>query len=238
MNAVETVIVHWRRPLNIEPIIDAVRKQTMPSTITLIDSHEGEQFELSQEVLDKCDRIYRWTRNHGSFNRFVACGAYDHEYTLFIDDDVLPGDTLVEHFVRCAGLKRNQFAALGVCGRRLEDKKFYARKDVLRASHFVPVDVLVRVYFVRTEFIHFIPVERLRMKLEIPILEDDILMCHSLKTHTNFEVLLTPMLPCDPFAQCEWDTLVQNDAIWCRPDTAARRQTMVVKCLEHGWAPV
>lgn len=69
MKLVETVILNWRRPKNILAIVQALRRQAVPTTITLIDCHEEERYALPAEIARKVDRIHRQSPYCGALNR-------------------------------------------------------------------------------------------------------------------------------------------------------------------------
>ena len=238
MNPVEVVIINWRRGPNVEIISAALRSQSVPCTLTLIDAHEPGVNILSPECLARFDRIIPMPHNYGCWNRMVPLGAYDHEYTMFLDDDVIPSPNMVMHYLSCAQEKRDQFAVLGLVGRRIYDGR-YLKSNVLRsAHHFVPVDIMVRTYFVRTEHLHWCHFELRRWKIELPFFDDDILMCAAITVHTGLRSYLTPIRPNDPDIDTKWETLAQNDAVWRHDLVAPRRDKAVRLALENGYIPI
>ncbi|HEY2344192.1 MAG TPA: hypothetical protein VGH90_14205 [Chthoniobacteraceae bacterium] len=103
---------------------------------------------MPPESLARCDRVFRWKQNFGSYNRFIPSLAYQSEYTYFHDDDMLPGRRVVENFLQYAGTI-GDFGVLGQNGRRFGNGAI--NQDEVRANGSpVTVDSLVRGYFVRT----------------------------------------------------------------------------------------
>src|SRR6476660_2180280 len=100
--AVEVVIINWKRPKNVERIIRAMKDQTVPCTITICDCHQGPEFSLSDDITPLIDRIFKWEHNLGAFSRYVPIASYDHIYTFFIDDDMLPGKRCLETVLQAA----------------------------------------------------------------------------------------------------------------------------------------
>ena len=119
----------------------------MPCTVTVCDCHDSDKFSLPTRRAVYIDRIYRWRHNFGSYNRFVPMGAYDHKYTFFIDDDLLPGIRCVEHFWQQAE-QLSAFGALGQVGRIVAADGEYRPQDIQRGPGCTEVDLLVRALFV------------------------------------------------------------------------------------------
>lgn len=238
MNAVEVVVINWRRAGNVELISQALRAQSVPVTATLIDAHEPGVNELSPECLARFDRVIPMPHNYGCWNRLVPLGAYDHEYTMFLDDDVIPSPNLVMHYLSCAKEKSDQFAVLGLLGRRLWDGRYHKSNVIRSPHHFLPVDTIIRTYFVRTELLHWCHVELRRWKIELPFFDDDILMCAAITIHTGLRSFLTPIRPNDPDIDTKWEALPQNDAVWKHAQAMPRRDTAVRLALENGYVPV
>src|SRR5687768_4982489 len=145
---VEVVLINYKRPRNVRDIVQAFREQTVPCHISLIDAAIGPEFEIDPEVRVAVDRVYSWTHNFGPYNRYVPIAAFSHEFTYFHDDDMLPGRRLIEHFVNAAD-SLQQFGVLGQQGRLVGSDGTYHAEGVGRSEHFLPVDVVVRGYFVR-----------------------------------------------------------------------------------------
>lgn len=197
---VEVVVCNWRRPKNIPKILALLHAQTVPVKLTLIDASEngidGRGF----------DRVFR-VPNMGSWNRFAIAGSYDCDYTLFIDDDVLPSRDCAAHLMDQAIKLQNEFAVLGFRGRKYADGKIEVmdeEDETVRSAQW-----LARVYFIKTERIIHVLTERLRCRLELPMSHDDAIMGFGITRHTGLPCYVLP----SP-AGMKWDDLPDNDAVW------------------------
>lgn len=232
---VEAVIINWKRPHNVAQIVQALRKQSVPCTITVCDCHDSPEFALSAKTLSGVDRVYSWTNNLGSFSRFVPIGAYDHEYTFFIDDDMLPGVRCIEHFLAWAEYLR-AFGALGQLGRLLGADGAYRSKGVARSLDFTEVDILIRSYFIKTSYLTLVPQVRALLK-EFNDPEEDILLSVGLALHTGLPCYLTPVDP-DPEARVNLRELDTSHARAHRPHHFQTRSRLIKNAMGLGWKPV
>lgn len=186
--SVEVVVVHYRRPQNVPRLLAALRQQTVPVRINLVDIHPEPKDDLAPETLALADEVFRWKTNHGGFNRFIASLAYSAEYTLFLDDDLVPGHRCVEHLLRHARRiesrsKTPLLGAIGQLGRRFAQGR-YSSHDVPRlARRITPVDCLVRGYLVPTRNLaHIASVRWQEPQLFYPGMgEDDLVLALALK---------------------------------------------------------
>lgn len=181
---VEVVIINWRRPANVTKILDALKAQSHPCTITVCDCAE-QGFHLPPETLVKIDNRYCFG-NHGAFNRYIPAFNYSHDYTLFLDDDLLPGPRVIEHFVRWSQQKPD--ALLGHYGRGIPSH--YNCNVPPRGSEFKKVDLLIRAYWVKTSFLPSI----LQFKQQVgkSIRHDDMMLAWASHTYSKAGVWLTP----------------------------------------------
>ena len=46
---VEAVVINWKRPDNVAAIVQALKRQTMPCTVTVCDCHDSDEFSLPSE---------------------------------------------------------------------------------------------------------------------------------------------------------------------------------------------
>ncbi len=137
---VEVVIVNWKRPENVRRIVAAFAQQKRLCSITLIEAANQPQYALPQEVLRKADRHFIFSDNFGSFNRFVPCLGYMAPYTLFHDDDLLPGRHAIEHLLLCAA-EHPHFSVMGEFGRHISAEGKELTRDQRRSP---PQDVTGR----------------------------------------------------------------------------------------------
>jgi hypothetical protein len=236
--SVEAVVINWKRPRNVARIVAALRTQTVPCTITICDCHPEPDFALDDETVASIDRRYRWTHNTGAFSRFVPAGAFDHAYTFFLDDDMLPGERCVEHFLDAAE-RVQSFGALGQQGRILEPDGVYRAVQVARHPGFREVDVLVRGYFVPTAVLHQVFALRWRMGYfhDDPHPEDDLLLCVALQVLEGLPCYLTPASD-EPQTLANYAELDNEHALFRRPDHLERRTRFLRDALEAGWKPL
>ena len=234
-NQVEVVVINWKRPDNVTAIVQALRDQSVPCTITICDCHDSAEFELSTEAEISADRIYRWEHNLGAFSRYVPLGAYDHEYTFFVDDDMLPGRRCVEHFLAWAGNLR-AFAALGQLGRIVDADGTYRADDVARGPGFTEVDILVRALFVPTQsLVHALQARTVLQAIREP--EDDILLAVALAMYAGLRCYLTPLDP-NPETLVNLRELPSPYALSSRPTHEQVRSQLTRKAVSLGWRPL
>ncbi len=188
MRDVEVVITNWKRPANVKRIIERFRAQSIDCALTICEAGQGE-FALESETLKEADNVYRFRENYGPFTRFIPSANYTHKYTYFHDDDMLPGVKAIEHFTS-AMEHFNEAAALGQIGRLVREK--YDGRNVPRQEEaFIPVDMLVRGYCVRSE--ELVNLTRFQRRLGIPHpREDDMVLALAIHAFSDRKIFLTP----------------------------------------------
>jgi hypothetical protein len=235
---VEAILVHYRRPGNIRPIIERLRSQTLRPTITLIDAHDRTSDELDHCTYQLADKLIRINFNSGSFNRFLSAYAIDSEFSYFCDDDMLPGDMVIE-FMLASFLSQRDCGVLGQFGRMIKAGS-YENRNITRSIVHTEVDVVVRSYFVRTSTLA--PLLALRHMLPPsywvqPCGEDDILLAGSLQIFEKKRAYIAP----NSLEKRTWSCmkeLAANDALCMRADHYQRRQTAVNWLRTKGWSSV
>jgi hypothetical protein len=237
MNKVEAVVINWKRPGNIEKIVDALRTQSTPCTVTVCDTHLRDEFALSPTTLAGADRVYRWGHNTGPYSRFVPLAAYDHEYTFFVDDDMTPGARCVEHLVATAETLPG-FGSLGQMGRIVPGDGRYKARNVSRLPSAREIDILVRGFFVRTRNLHHVAQLRWLMNYtEEQVPEDDMLLCVAMRLCAGLRNYLTPADP-DPETLMNRNELPDPHALHRRPDHLRRRVDFMLAARAIGWISV
>lgn len=236
MNSTEAVIINWKRPDNVSRMVAALKAQTEPCTVTICDCSQSPTFALGEETVALADRLYKWSHNLAGYNRFVPMGAYDHRYTLFLDDDMLPGLRCVEHFLRSA-MQIVRFGVLGQLGRIIQPDGIYRYADVPRTDGFVETDVIIRGYFVRTENLAYL----LQFKQMISVDEfastDDLLLCTAVRTLAGLSCYLTPWEP-DDEALMNKRELSDDFSLSSRPEHLELRQGFLDRAIQAGWVPL
>lgn len=231
--SVEVVVVHYRRPGNLPHILQALRQQSIPVRVNLIDIHPDSKDDLAPETLALADEVFRWKTNHGGFNRFIPALAFSAEYTMFFDDDLVPGRRCVEHMLQHARLLEARrtlppLGALGQLGRRFAGGR-YSPHDVSRSSQPVEVDCLVRGYLVPTRHLaHLASVRWQEPQLFYEGMgEDDLVLGLALK-RAGLALYLTPSDP-DPTTRMDAENLPEPHALSHRRNHLQSRDYFVRK---------
>lgn len=233
---VEVVITHWKRPNNVIKIINSLRLQTVPITITICDGHDSEKFKLDSWIIHNVDRIITLNNNYGPFNRYIPIGLFDHEYTFFLDDDVLPGCRCVEWFLHHANLLTD-FGVLGEFGRLLDKNGIYKIEDVPRWNMLKEVDIVIRAYFVKTKYLsNIIKLKTIFSSVPTNLLEDDILLCASMKMFSDLWCFLVPH-SLDLSFSVDTSSLEEDFALSGRVDHRQRRINFVSRLIMNWWRP-
>lgn len=202
--------------------------------MTICDTHPEPRFALPAEVLGAADRVYRWQHNTGPYSRFVPLAAYDHEFTFFVDDDMVPGRRCVEHFVETAG-SLPDLGVIGQLGRVIPESGVYSPRDVPRLPRAREVDVLVRGFFVRTRNLHHVAQLRWLMNyVDETVPEDDMVLCVAMRLCGGLRNYLTPSDP-DPATLMNEAELPDPHALHRRPDHLRRRVDFMRAALDLGW---
>jgi GT2 family glycosyltransferase len=236
MNSTEAVIINWKRPRNVSQIVAALKSQTEPCTVTICECSQSPTFALGDETLALVDRLYKWSHNLAGYNRFVPLGAYDHRYTLFLDDDMLPGLRCVEHFLRCAK-QIGTFGVLGQLGRIIHPDGVYRYADVPRTDGFVETDVIIRGYFVRTENLAHLLRFKQMMSVDEFVSTDDLLLCTAVRTLAGLSCYLTPSERDDESLMNKRE-LSDDFALSSRPEHLESRQGFLDRAIRAGWVPL
>ncbi|WP_232303788.1 glycosyltransferase [Pseudofrankia sp. DC12] len=205
--------------------------------MTVCDTHLDDQYTLSEATLSSADRVYRWGHNTGPYSRFVPLAAYDHEYTFFVDDDMLPGTRCVEHFVETAESLPG-FGSIGQMGRIVPADGVYTARNVGRLPRAREIDILVRGFFVRTRNLHHIAQLRWLMNYmaeQVP--EDDMLLCVAMRLCAGLRNYLAPSDP-DPETLMNRAELPDPHALHRRPDHIQRRIDFMLAARAIGWLSV
>ena len=147
---VEVVLTNWKRKNNLPLIIDAMRNQNVPCTITLIDNAPDESNAVEPHVSDQVDKYFRISRHpYSSFLRYASHGFYEGDYLLIYDDDMIPGNECVSHFLNHAN-ENPDYGVLGQFGRVVQSGVYSFRDIPQSKNRFTEVDICVCAYFVRS----------------------------------------------------------------------------------------
>lgn len=234
MHLVETIIINWKRPENVKKIILALKNQTVPSTITICDCHPEPPFSLDEETIDMADRIYTWKHNLGAFSRYIPMASYDHQYTFFIDDDLLPGKKCLESFLRAA-TEMPEFGVLGQFGRIIDADGVFRPREISLTCSFIETDFIVRAYFIKTQCLYNIV--RFRWKIgyfDDFFPEDDLLLCAALKYYDGLSCYLIPFNG-DPETLVGKEELGTAHALSDRNEHYYKRRKFIKRLEYYGW---
>jgi FkbM family methyltransferase len=234
---VEVVLINYKRPQNIAQIVNAFRNQTVGCHVTLIDAAPSVEFSLPEEVRQSVDHLFTWTHEFGPYNRYVPIAAYSREFTYFHDDDMLPGSRVIEHFTRVAD-SVTDFGVLGQMGRFVDATGAYIARDVRRTKHVVPVDIVVRGYFVPTKHLPAVMQQRLNLDLlPDPSLEDDLLLCTAMNMIHGLTNYISPADD-DPETRMNQAGLRSAFARQGRGIHFEERTEFCRRAIDAGWVPL
>jgi len=170
-----------------------------------------------------------------------------HKYTLFIDDDLLPGKRVVEHFLKAAETVNDEFATLGQIGRYFKvngDRAEYIKRNVGRGLLPMPVDMTCRAHFVHTlNVFHaglWAGIAGSSCPAGAPHRNDDISLCLGIATARvsptplPLQCFLTPADE-DPETSIRLAELPDNDSISRLPDHLSSRNEYASWFVARGW---
>lgn len=170
------VLTNYKRPQNMNRIIQAWKSQSVPTYVVVVDNSPhasqigafGEPYPIA--VLEKADDVWRIGNNLGPVCRFAPALmlAHDYEYCMFADDDFIPGSRAIETCMEVAQ-KHPTFATIGHHGRnfhsintcqtsispRYKEDWMYQYGNVQQRGEPVPVDLTVRAHFIKTENVFY-----------------------------------------------------------------------------------
>ena len=203
---VEAVIINCFRPDNVHRILRAITPQVELTTV-LDCSLQGEAWAS--------DRTVRFTPvNHdlGPWTRYAAAGLYEQEYTLLIDDDLLPQANMVDRFLAHG----QQYDLVCAAGRMVLPDGSYRPGRAPSGE----ADIAVRCYLWRTARLRsVIPVAMSCFSLEERRHDDDIAMSLCL----NQKVFII-------HGETPWSELPDPHALSSKPGHIERR---VAFCRRH-----
>lgn len=125
------MLLNYQRPLEMARLIGALRGQSVPVRIILIDNAK-EQHPLRDHV----DRYVHVPWNGGCFMRMHVAHFADTEWVMYVDDDRRPRD---EHFVRdaLAIAREHPGAITGAHGRWLSREEPHYHHDTYGQVHII-----------------------------------------------------------------------------------------------------
>jgi hypothetical protein len=153
MSTITTIITAYRRPQNIQPLVDAIRRQSVLSTAIWCwanDPNEKMKVALAKAELDRVVTSSDNARFHG---RFALALLARTEFVAIFDDDSIPGKNWFSH---CLDTMVHTPGILGTAGVVLHEAGY-----VKRTMHgwqrpndnTVEVDLVGQAWFLRTEWV-------------------------------------------------------------------------------------
>lgn len=196
------IVTNYKRPENVPLVCESLRAQTHPVTLVVVDNSPGPSRLRFTAAAQTPNDIWRFKANAGPPCRFApAWMRHDHDYVLFVDDDMTLRPTAVEYLRGAADRLCGGFATLGQIGRIYggEPGKWeYVRQNVPRRQRVVPVDLTCRLHFVRMDLMHHVLAFKWRVLDTFPEMskhvgrEDDMLLCQGIQWACRVPSYLVP----------------------------------------------
>lgn len=120
---VTAVLLSYKRKPNMPLIIEAIRSQTVPTEIWVINNDGSEDFGA--------DRLIAIPWNAGEWARYVFAARVETEYCMFQDDDFMLGDKFFLEDAIDIHNRKSPVSLLGVAGRKLRQTPPLYGADVL-----------------------------------------------------------------------------------------------------------
>lgn len=245
------VLINYRRPQNLLEILPAVRAQSEPCKIVVVDNHPESEPEcrLPSEVEASVDDVWRFKQNTGPSCRFApALLTHDCEYVAFLDDDFVPAPRAIEHLLNTSKQVGEKFATIGEIGRHfpiaMDGNRVdyrYAPVNVGRMDVPRRVDMTCRSHFVRAEMVrHALELKWDLLKRyagtdypELLYVHDDVLLCLGIQRATGYPSYVTAIGPPDTALVAR--ELPDPHAVHHRPYHKKIRSRLVSRCGLVGW---
>lgn len=226
------VVVNWRRPHNTPKVIEAIRKQTVPLHICLVEC----AYETEWECKASADTVIRISpTNFGPCSRFIPpLMMPEFPNTLFFVDDHLPGPKFAEFMLQCASVSEPfGYSTIGQQGRNVIN-------GLLDAGRFkdCDVDCVTTSELVQTKDVPYaleFCSDMLKANPNISTFEDDLILCMGIQRAKG--------LPSRAFRSIEesqtWNATKLNApfALCGRPNHRELRDEFVKTALDVGWKP-
>ncbi len=239
-------LISWKRPHNIAKVIEALRRQTVPTYIALVACAQGTEFALPPDVLDQADIVFTVDHNLGPCSRFIPPLMLSHEYdyTFFAVDDHLPGPQTLAWMLDTARILNGEYCTIGQDGRRIVDGEILKSRGRMRPNQTTPMDVITSSELCPTRWIREAVVFRDQMASkfgsDFKWIEDDLILCLGLqlrlRQHFNKPVpcYLTPEPPSE-LASWRMRKLYAPHALCARENHWLDRNEFVRQATEMGW---
>ena len=128
---ITAVLLSWKRKANMPFIIEALRNQTVPVEIWLINNNGLEDFGA--------DRTAFFSPSPGEWARYAIAGRVETEYCMFQDDDFMLGDRF--YIEDALGMHADKCPdnILGVAGRGLQPTKPHYWPDIVDQNGYAHI---------------------------------------------------------------------------------------------------
>lgn len=249
------VLTNYSRPENMPKIIKAWRDQSISGNkIIVADNRDIQLVDRIKYTNYLCcpnevDDVWHWTENSGCPCHFYpALSQTRYKYTIFADDDLIPGKNAVQNLLNHAHILNDEFTTIGQVGRtflldKLEGSRYSGRNQAARNEMYpVRTDITCRAHLVHTFNLPYVLSFRNELcKYPDPDAErlahihDDFLMCISIQQKTGHpSYLITNSKNRDDLLVKE-DLDNDNKGAWKRPNHFTERNKMVDLSLALGW---
>lgn len=202
-------VVNYRRPGNIPIVLKALRAQSVPLHVSLVECSPDTEFALPLDFHKQADSYFAIQHNLGPCSRFLPpLMLTGFDYTYFQVDDFAPGCQYVEHLLRTADALRGEFATIGQEGRNVgfyqakgrSQRQFGLCHERICDDGESPVtcDVVTTSELCRTAYmVHAIEfrndmIERHGIRIEgddetgVSLFEDDLILCFGIQRQTGW----------------------------------------------------
>lgn len=246
------VLTNYSRPANMPQVIRAWREQTVKADhLVVVDNsdrnNDGEHYPNAAWRMYGVDDVWRMTRNLGCSCHLAPALMLSHRYryTLFADDDLLPGPKAIETVLAKAKELKDDFATIGQVGRNFRLDQPSGKRYVYGNAPDGMCDVTCRCSLVRSEFLP--TVLQFRQALvemfgdeiaDLTDIHDDLLTCLGIQGELRLPSYC--FTPTDPNCRLIKTELGSNDdkSVYKRPQHLVERNKFVNMSLEVGWKPV
>ena len=235
-------IQNWRRPANVARVAEAVRQQTIPSFLALVDCAAGTEWQLPPDVTARADVVFTVAKeNLGPCCRFLPSCVMPHiPLTMFWLDDFLPGSRCLASFLNHRDfLDGLNCSTIGQDGRTFDPDHAIVRKRA-RPSPDEPtfVDVVTSAELCLTRHVPFAIEFMHKLARDygdsVSLDEDDLLLCLGIKLATGVGSLV--FCPADEAESHRVTRLPAPHALSARPDHDARRKRFIELARQESWA--
>jgi len=246
MNPVLVCCLNHRRPLNFVRLLPALRSQSVPVKIVVVDCSPGTQFAFPSTLASQVDTIITIDHSPGPPARMIPPIIFsEFEFTYFAPDDMLPGPNALAWMLDTANMLKGDFAAIGQAGVRVLGTAIHSRRPKMEPNHTTMCD-----YVIGGELCHtrdFIELASIRNKLtdkfdkHAQLFEHDVItgmgmsMIRRERSGKHSPCYLTPK---PPNATYETDPVAVKNcsgALSARPLNRQLKQECVEQMAAIGW---